>query len=796
MNVQNRNGVNVYCLSSSSFSAGNLPEWSSLGDRARRNLSKIDEGFRRRIELLQDFSMPASSNKLVQSSDARYIIAAGTYPPRIRCYDVHELSMKFERYVDSHVVDVVTLGEDYGKLALLLEDRSIAFHAHYGHHTQIRIPKHGRAMAYEPTTCDLLVASSDPNNTIYRVNLDEGRFFESWQSPANNVHSDNAASNCIAVHPMHPCAAIGCDDGKIRFWDSRVSAQRRTSPFVTLDVESAVSGRGYASSTGYSPSVAAITALAWDDLYMTAGTQRGVVALYDVRSSKPLFVMEHKHGLPIHTVRFHKGSGMVLSADEALVKIWRYKSKSHNESGTSSQWDNPKESSSSTAMGSVHVNIEGSNNAKFSNFIVAGDEADSQGNASGLILCTTDQPKMDSFYVPSIGVAPRWCSYLENITEELQERDIQRSTDSNAPTETVFENYKFVTREDLEKLGISHLIGTPLLRGYMHGFFMDANLYNRVKAVANPFEYEEYQKKKLRERLEAKRASRIAPRKTTTIAIPAVNPDLAERLEIKATGADPKAGKIARGLLSDDRFGTLFTNPDFEIDTEDPEFKLRNPSGVASAKRKKENMDSDDEDDVNNENTDDVQAVIDHSGAPDDHGQDEHSWDGRSSGSHDDDDSDDDEFGTGKVKGEAYEAMKELEQKLKQQEKDYNRRKNKSSETKKSVKIEIEDLDDNELEKIGDVAARNFDRTRRQQEVNMPLGMRKAMQNDKLDDSPQVRTLGGGSKEVTFLPRNSKRKKEEQQHIRGKGQGVEPKDQRNRRGVNELKLKRPFRPRR
>jgi hypothetical protein len=140
--------------------------------------------------------------------------------------------------------------------------------------------------------------------------------------------------------------------------------------------------------------------------------------------------------------------------------------------------------------------------------------------------------------------------------------------------------------------------------------------------------------------------------------------------------------------------------------------------------------------------------------------------------------------------------MKELERKLKQQEKDYNRRKNKSSKTKMSVKIEIEDLDDNELEKIGDAAARNFDRTRRQQEVNMPLGMRKAMQNDKLDDSPQVRMLGGGSKEVTFLPRNSKRKKEEQQHIRGKGQGVEPKDQRNRRGVNELKLKRSFRPRR
>ena len=35
---------------------------------------------------------------------------------------------------------------------------------------------------------------------------------------------------------------------------------------------------------------------------------------------------------------------------------------------------------------------------------------------------------------------------------------------------------------------------------------MDTNLYNRVKAVANPFEYEDYKKKELKERLEAKRS--------------------------------------------------------------------------------------------------------------------------------------------------------------------------------------------------------------------------------------------------------------------------------------------------
>ncbi len=33
---------------------------------------------------------------------------------------------------------------------------------------------------------------------------------------------------------------------------------------------------------------------------------------------------------------------------------------------------------------------------------------------------------------------------------------------------------RFVTKADLEKLGLGHLLGTQLLRAYMHGYFIDA----------------------------------------------------------------------------------------------------------------------------------------------------------------------------------------------------------------------------------------------------------------------------------------------------------------------------------
>jgi len=36
----------------------------------------------------------------------------------------------------------------------------------------------------------------------------------------------------------------------------------------------------------------------------------------------------------------------------------------------------------------------------------------------------------------------------------------------------------------------------------MHGFFIDVNLYHRVRSVSRPFEYEEYRLNKIRQKLE------------------------------------------------------------------------------------------------------------------------------------------------------------------------------------------------------------------------------------------------------------------------------------------------------
>ena len=64
----------------------------------------------------------------VQPTGGNYIYTAGTYKPRIRCYEVDQLSMKFERQLQAEVVAMQCLSEDYSKLAMLLADRSVEVH--------------------------------------------------------------------------------------------------------------------------------------------------------------------------------------------------------------------------------------------------------------------------------------------------------------------------------------------------------------------------------------------------------------------------------------------------------------------------------------------------------------------------------------------------------------------------------------------------------------------------------------------------------------------------------------------
>ena len=302
------NGVSVYNLSAGK----SMPQWQAV---AKKKSLKHDVDFRRRIELIQDFGFPSAAQTVCMSGDGRYIIATGTYPPRVRVYDTTELSMKFERYMDSTPVATACIGEDYTKLAFLQDDRNIELHAGYGRHFRTRIPTFGRDLAYHAPTAELLVASACSD--IYRLNLEEGRFMAPLVASAPG---GDGSVHALAISRVTALVAAAESGGLVEVWDPRTYPRVAARLFVP-DASGAVNANGDAPDA---------TAVAFDEgsLSLAVGTADGRALVFDLRSSRPTVTKQHQYRTPVHTVRFHRGAAgggetpLVLSADRAVVKRW------------------------------------------------------------------------------------------------------------------------------------------------------------------------------------------------------------------------------------------------------------------------------------------------------------------------------------------------------------------------------------------------------------------------------------------------------------------------------------------
>ncbi|XP_045487655.1 nucleolar protein 10 [Pieris rapae] len=516
MQVSDIDNVKIYNLSAGK----SLPDW--LTERKKRALLKKNVDLRRRIELIQEFDMPGVSTNIRASKDGQYIMATGIYKPRIKCYDVNNLSLKFERCLDSEVVTFEILSEDYTKIVFLQCDRYVEFHVGHGRHYRLRVPHFGRDMTYHKPSCDLVVVGA--SSQVYRLNLELGQFLAPYVTKATEI-------NCCTVNEEHGLLVFGTDGGHVEAWDPRTKSRQGI-----LDCALHCSDADYRNS-----SLPSITALKFNGaLQMGVGTSSGHVLLYDIRSSKPLLVKDHMNEIPIKQVEFHKQMNYVYSMDANVVKIW------------------------DKNTGKQYTNIESS--VDFNDLCIIPN--------TGLCMMAVEDQKMQIYYVPSLGPAPKWCAFLDNLTEEME----------SSASQTVYDDYKFVTKQELESLGLDHLLGTNLLRAYMHGYFVDVRLYKRAKSIAEPFAFEEYKKRKIREKIEQERPSRLKVDDN----LPKVNRDLASRL----LEDDRPKKKQTGNLLKDDRFKALFENPEFEVDKDAEEYRLLNPVlsrlGKSKAKNKSE----------------------------------------------------------------------------------------------------------------------------------------------------------------------------------------------------------------
>nr|XP_027065302.1 nucleolar protein 10-like [Coffea arabica] len=520
------NGVKMYTVTGQHRS---LATW--LPPKKLRALRK-DKDYMQRVDLIQDLRFETATSRIKATSDGEYLIASGIYPPQVKVYELRELSLKFERHLVSEIVNFEVLSDDYSKIAFLCADRSVCLHAKYGSHYTLRIPRMGRDMAYDCWSCDLICAASSPD--VYRINLEQGRFLSSLntQSPALNV---------VSRSMVHGLVACGGEDGAVECFDTRARS--------SVGRINAVAAAG-----GIDQEVTAIQFDCDGGYLMGVGSSAGKVLIYDLRSSYPMRIKDHMYGSPILSIKWHKtlnsDKPKLITADKHIVRIW--------------------DPETGEGMTSIEPTA-----GKINDLCVFG--------GSGLMLLALDSSQIPSYFVPALGPAPKWCSYLENLTEELEE---------NAQT-TIYDDFKFLTKEDLAKLNLTNLIGTNLLRAYMHGYFIDYRLYKKAQALADPFAYESYIERRKKEKLEAERASRITIKRK----LPKVNRGLAARLledeDAENEGRDidngdtKKISKKKKGLTSevmkDDRFAAMFENKDFEIDEFSQEYLAFHP--IASTKQ-------------------------------------------------------------------------------------------------------------------------------------------------------------------------------------------------------------------
>jgi len=495
---------------------------------------RYDPEYRDRTDFMQLFEFEASGDFIDFTPDGQNIVALGRYPPELHVYQNKQLSLKFSRRLDEVANSVVPVESDWRKLAILREDRYIEFHTQAGRHFQTRIPAPGRGLEYNGITCDLLIPSS--TGAVYRLNLEQGRFMAPLETSMDDIET-------AAINPVHSLFGFGGKGGVLELWDPRDLGSGKPAARTVI------------SSPKRGETVCDVMSLAFkhDGVHACVGLSTGHVQLYDLRSTQPVFTVDHRYGLPIKRVAFHKDADKVVSMDRKVIKYWE-----------------PEGELFTTITAEKDVN----------------DFALCPG--TGLIVFAAEQRRLQARYLPAIGPAPRWCSYVDTITEEMEQtQDVG----------TAFSNLKFVSRDDIETMGLTDLLGTKHLRPYMHGFFMDLTKYNEAAAIANPLRYEAVRADRVARRVEEKRKKSSGDRITKSRKIK-VNQRLARAMsDADAPGARKRA---AKAILSDNRFSALFQDPDFEVkeDEDMPVVQARmfgDGGGGAGANSSSEEEQSEDE---------------------------------------------------------------------------------------------------------------------------------------------------------------------------------------------------------
>lgn len=433
-------------------------------------------------------------------------------------------------------------------------------------------------MKYDRRSAEALVpavgVNENGNGEVFRLNLEAGRYMRGYEIDVGGDDftssgggalqggiSAGSVNTAAIAEDSHNLLAFGTSLGTVEFWDPRTRG--RVGVLTAPAQADFIDGR------------LEITALEFDrsGLGLATGSSTGLIHLYDLRASAPILKKDQGYGYPIQSLIFLASSTItraqtneskILSADKRIIKIW--------------------DAQSGTPWTSVEPAVDLNSVAWCKD--------------SGMLLTANEGRQQHSFFIPQLGPAPKWCSFLDNLVEEMAEDPNDPNAFMSQRTGEVYDNYKFLTVEQLESLNLSHLVGTTsLLRPYMHGYFVAQRLYEEAKLIADPSIWEE-RNKRVKAKIEVERESRIRGNKKVEAK---VNKRLAEKMidrlernerrhakKVLEKGGDDMAANVndaaeepknePGGLLTDPRFARLFQDEDFAIDERSREFQSLNPN--------------------------------------------------------------------------------------------------------------------------------------------------------------------------------------------------------------------------
>ncbi len=389
-----------------------------------------------RIEIIQDFNFPVACQKIKTSVDGNYLVGAGVYKPQLRYYDLYNMSLKHSQITDYQTVDFELVQDDWRKVITLYRDRYVDFHVNTQSKLRLRTPREGRCIKLNRHAANLYVGGT--SSSLYGIDLARGSF-------SAEIDLDSAGVNQIAVGtentPAMPLLTAAADDGLLSCIDTRIN-----KVVTQLEV-------GADATTAFNlKTIPGCTSVAHHPTknIMAVGTASGHLMLYDLRRRAPLATIDHKSSAPIHTIAFRESSGRTLciAGDRHAVRLWNV--------------------GEQTAVPKLHTAIVPSGTT-INSFEIYRD--------TGMIFTPMDREDIGVYYIPDLGRVPDWCTSLDSTLADFDRVDGR---------ETIYSNHTFVTRENLEKLGLSGIIGSEYLKPAMHGFFVETKVYKAALSVAHP----------------------------------------------------------------------------------------------------------------------------------------------------------------------------------------------------------------------------------------------------------------------------------------------------------------------